>query len=239
MRIRLATVEDGPTLMPFARQTFSDTYVGHPKSTADPAQRVAYMDATFTPAAYERELAEEGALFFVCEDDDEDDKNKTVGPPAAANEGSGDRGAAVPHVSNGSNSGSTADFSGAATAQQRQRRYMGYAKVVVGGVDESLKVGTNPTTGLPQRPIRLQRLYVGKEYIGKKGVGKQLLLHCFGIAQTHKCDLMWLGTWGENKEAIAFYEKHGFHISGELYFQQGNQRRVNTLMQREIPLLGL
>ena len=196
LKIREATFEDAPTLLPFGRQTFIDTYVGHPKTTADPKDTYIYLDEAFSPPFFQNELATEGTKFFVCEEE-------------------------VPAAEEG----------GAPTTV-----IVAYAKVIIGAVEGTLKVGTNPKTGLPQRPIRLQRLYVGKQHIGKRGIGSMLLNHCFEVAKENKCDLFWLGMWGDNTPAVDFYKKHGFHEDGEITFTSNGKDFTNIIMQKVLDL---
>lgn len=111
---------------------------------------------------------------------------------------------------------------------------LGYAKLMLDATTEELKIRTDEETGKAQRPIRLQRLYVAKEHIGRRGVGSALLKECYVIAAENACDVMWLGTWDLNTLAVNFYRKNGFVKTGHIYFSLGENKHINDLMQKDL-----
>lgn len=56
--------------------------------------------------------------------------------------------------------------------------------------------------------IEIERIYVLKEYHGKK-VGQILYNQAIQIAKEKNASYIWLGVWEENQRAIHFYKKMG------------------------------
>ena len=68
--------------------------------------------------------------------------------------------------------------------------------------------------------ICLHRYYVTQKWHGK-GVALILLKHANEYAKASGAQAMWLGMWQHNQRALAFYQKHGFEIVGEVEYQFG------------------
>lgn len=74
----------------------------------------------------------------------------------------------------------------------------------------------------------------GKCYLGmltvdpqlqKKGIGKMLLIESEALAQFWDCDKIFMTVISVRKELIAWYEKHGFRLTGEKKpFPYGDER---------------
>ena len=284
MYLRVATIDDAPTLPPFARRCFHDTYVEHPDMAEVPRKVLFdYMDDSFSPATFAAEVAEEGATYLICAELVEGARNEEVGAGDSTNgEGKGRKVPAVastdpveapvpfapyeaafspttPSVVWGpprnlstnsvfaakdgekeeekgkgpeeENTATLAAANGAVGAE----RILGFARVVVNGRDPSLAIGKDPATGEAERPLRLHKLYVGREFIGRRGVGSMLLAASEGIGRANKCDFVWLGAWKPNTAAIGFYEKKGFRHANDMYFEMGGKQYVDTMMRKDLP----
>lgn len=272
MYLRVATIDDAPTLPPFARRCFHDTYVEHPDMAEVPRKVLFdYMDDSFSPATYAAEVAEEGATYLICAELVEGATKVEVGAGESTNgEEAGRKVLAVasadpvkapvpfvpyeaafspttpsvvwgPPRNISTSSGFAAkegekkegeEGNGAAGAE----RILGFARVVVNGRDPSLVIAKDPTTGEEsERPLRLHKLYVGREFIGRRGVGSMLLAAAEGIGRANKCDFVWLGAWKPNTAAIGFYEKKGFRHANDMYFEMGGKQYVDTMMRKDLP----
>jgi ribosomal protein S18 acetylase RimI-like enzyme len=100
----------------------------------------------------------------------------------------------------------------------------GYAKLRHGRLRSEL--GNKPC-------FEIARIYAVNKWIGK-GVGSALLQKCIDIAIEKKKQLLWLGVWKENHQAIAFYKRWGFEIFGEQDFLLGDDLQKDWLMKRKV-----
>lgn len=89
------------------------------------------------------------------------------------------------------------------------------------------------TESFPHDYIEIERIYVIKEFLGKK-VGKILFDKVIERACEINADGIWLGVWEKNERAIAFYEKNGFEIVGKHDFVLGEDLQTDLLMRRKI-----
>ena len=81
--------------------------------------------------------------------------------------------------------------------------------------------------------IEIERIYVIKEYIGKKA-GKTLMQTCLDIARREKYHGIWLGVWEHNARAISFYEQWGFKTVGTHPFLLGDDVQTDLLMEKKL-----
>jgi ribosomal protein S18 acetylase RimI-like enzyme len=100
----------------------------------------------------------------------------------------------------------------------------GYAKIKLDAREEGVS---------GERLLELCRLYALAKFIGK-GVGKNLMLEIFKIAEETSRDTVWLGVWEYNFRAQKFYEKFGFEKCGEHVFQLGSDPQIDWLLQKKI-----
>ncbi|TDX52652.1 GNAT family N-acetyltransferase [Orenia marismortui] len=101
---------------------------------------------------------------------------------------------------------------------------VGYFKLSFSKVHKSF--GTN-------KVIKLERLYLLKDYIGKK-IGKKLMLKAIEVAKDHNIEYLWLGVWKENKRAVDFYKSWGFEIFAEELFFLGEDTQEDWLMKKSL-----
>jgi ribosomal protein S18 acetylase RimI-like enzyme len=100
----------------------------------------------------------------------------------------------------------------------------GYAK---------LRKGTTPVELQGANAIELERLYVAKEFLGKR-VGQALMDHCLSKAREENFNTVWLGVWENNLRAIAFYKKCGFEKFGAHAFLLGTDLQTDHMMKIDI-----
>ncbi len=95
-------------------------------------------------------------------------------------------------------------------------------------------VDVNNPKELPDyHTLRISRIYVINQFIGK-GVGKLLMQTCIHKASSLKKDIVWLGVWEQNTNAINFYKHYGFQQFATEIFMLGTDPQTDLLMQ--IPL---
>jgi ribosomal protein S18 acetylase RimI-like enzyme len=103
-------------------------------------------------------------------------------------------------------------------------RIVGYAKVREGEKQKALG---------EERALELHRIYVDKDFFGKK-IGNILLETCLDYAKTSGYKTVWLGVWEHNAKAIAFYKKHGFEKFSAHVFVLGGDEQTDWLMKKDI-----
>lgn len=101
---------------------------------------------------------------------------------------------------------------------------VGYAK---------LKFDTREDCVSGEKTLELCRLYALDKFIGK-GIGKNLMLEFFKIAEENNCDVAWLGVWEFNYRAQEFYKKFGFEKVGEHIFQLGSDPQTDWIFERTV-----
>lgn len=101
---------------------------------------------------------------------------------------------------------------------------VGFAKLVVGSREQGIDAG---------RPAELNQLYVSSDRHGR-GLGRRLLEACATRAADAGCDVLWLGVWEKNPDAIGFYERVGFRRSGIHDFVLGSDVQTDVLMARPL-----
>lgn len=98
---------------------------------------------------------------------------------------------------------------------------VGYMKTNVGDAQMDIK---------DPEAFEIQRIYVLKEYHGKK-VGKILFDKALEIAKEGGYKYMWLGVWEHNPRAISFYKKNGFVEFGKHEFVLGTDVQTDIMMK--------
>ena len=79
--------------------------------------------------------------------------------------------------------------------------------------------------------LEIARLYSVKRAIGS-GVGATLMQRCIDDAAARGKQTLWLGVWGQNTRAIAFYQRWGFVEVGTQTFVLGHDRQTDNIMAR-------
>lgn len=96
-----------------------------------------------------------------------------------------------------------------------------------------IKLGKSQTEIREERGIEIERIYVLKEFYGKK-VGQVLFEKAMEIAREKGVDYVWLGVWEENMRAIKFYKKNGFKEFDKHIFKLGNEEQTDLMMKLEL-----
>jgi diamine N-acetyltransferase len=102
-----------------------------------------------------------------------------------------------------------------------EEKILGYLK---------LNFGPSQTEFRDEKAVEIERIYVLKEYHGKK-VGQLLYEQAIQIARQKKADYVWLGVWEKNPRAINFYKKNGFAEFDTHIFKLGDDEQTDILMK--------
>ncbi len=100
-------------------------------------------------------------------------------------------------------------------------KIIGYLKVNIGQSQTEIK---------DENSLEIERIYVLKEYQGKKA-GQFLYDKAIAIARSKKVNYVWLGVWEKNLRAIAFYKKNGFVEFNKHVFTLGEDKQTDIMMQ--------
>ena len=103
-------------------------------------------------------------------------------------------------------------------------RVIGYLKINFGQSQTELK---------DDKAVEIERIYVSKEFLGKK-VGQLLYEKAIEIAKQTNADYTWLGVWEENPRAINFYKKNGFVEFDKHIFKLGNDEQTDIMMKLDL-----
>lgn len=98
-----------------------------------------------------------------------------------------------------------------------------------------LRMRENPEVAhhLGKNTFELQRLYVQRDFHGKK-VADQLMEIACQEAINRKVDWLWLGVWERNFRAQRFYARWGFERFSEHTFWVGNDPQIDWLFRKRI-----
>lgn len=81
--------------------------------------------------------------------------------------------------------------------------------------------------------IEIQQIYVRKSH-QKQKVGVALMQKCIDTAISLEMDVIWLGVWEKNENALRFYEKSGFSRFGSHKFILGNDVQNDYLLSKSV-----
>lgn len=96
-----------------------------------------------------------------------------------------------------------------------------------------INFGQSQTELQDNKAVEIERIYVLKEYHGKK-VGQLLYDKAIKIAKQKNADYVWLGVWEENPRAINFYKKNGFVEFDKHIFKLGNDEQTDIMMKLKL-----
>jgi ribosomal protein S18 acetylase RimI-like enzyme len=94
-----------------------------------------------------------------------------------------------------------------------------------------VRVGHEPPELAGTRVLEVERLYVDKDYQGKK-IGLRLMENNMQYGLRNGYSVIWLGVWEHNTKAIRFYENRNFTAFGSHSFRLGNDLQTDILMKR-------
>ncbi|WP_268847257.1 GNAT family N-acetyltransferase [Flavobacterium aestivum] len=96
-----------------------------------------------------------------------------------------------------------------------------------------LNFGDAQTENANENALEIQRIYVLKEFHGKR-IGQLLLDEAIKVARQMAVNSIWLGVWEKNYNAIGFYTKNGFITFDKHLFLLGDDPQTDLLMKLEI-----
>ena len=96
-----------------------------------------------------------------------------------------------------------------------------------------LNFGDSQTELKDHKALEIERIYVSKEFHGKK-VGQFLYDKAIQIAKQKNAEYVWLGVWEENLRAISFYKKNGFVEFDQHIFKLGNDEQTDIMMKLKL-----
>ncbi len=102
-----------------------------------------------------------------------------------------------------------------------QDRKVGYIKINQSGAQSDLQ---------DDESIEVERIYIDSTCQGK-GLGTLLINHAKERAEELNLKYIWLGVWERNKDAIRFYERHGFEEISSHEFVMGDDIQTDILMK--------
>ena len=105
-----------------------------------------------------------------------------------------------------------------------ENKVIGYLKV---------NFGPSQTDVKDDKSLEIERIYVLKEFLGKK-VGQMLFDKAIQIAKQQDADYVWLGVWEHNPRAIQFYKKNGFVEFDRHIFLLGNDAQTDIMMKLKV-----
>ena len=93
--------------------------------------------------------------------------------------------------------------------------------------------GESQTEIKGENALEIERIYVQKEYQGKR-VGQLLYNKAFDIAKQNNVNYIWLGVWEKNPRAIRFYKKNGFSEFDKHIFKLGEDNQTDIMMRLQL-----
>lgn len=95
------------------------------------------------------------------------------------------------------------------------------------------------TEGLTEKKVvEIERFYVDKNLHGQQ-LGRKLMDCCVVWAKQNDFEVIWLGVWEKNPNAIKFYQKMGFEFLGKHTFVLGTDEQTDFTMRFDISLSNL
>ena len=93
-----------------------------------------------------------------------------------------------------------------------------------------LNIGAAQTEFQDQNGLEIERIYIDTPYLNR-GFGKKGIDFSISQAQKLKKNYIWLGVWEENPDAIRFYKKNGFKITGTHHYDMIAEIQTDYIMQ--------
>lgn len=93
-----------------------------------------------------------------------------------------------------------------------------------------LNIGTAQTEFQDQDGLEIERIYIDTPHLNK-GFGKKGIDFAISQAHTLEKNYIWLGVWEENPDAIRFYKKNGFKITGTHQYDMIAEIQTDYIMQ--------
>jgi diamine N-acetyltransferase len=101
---------------------------------------------------------------------------------------------------------------------------IGFAKLIKGHSTEGL-AGKNV--------VEIERFYVDKSFHGQQ-LGRKLMDFCLAWSIENNFEVIWLGVWEKNENAMKFYQKMGFEFLGKHTFVLGTEAQTDFTMKLDL-----
>lgn len=93
-------------------------------------------------------------------------------------------------------------------------------------------VSNHSAKGLEEEnAVEIERIYVRKAFHGMQ-LGRKLIDFCTDWAREKGFNVIWLGVWEHNQNAMRFYEKMSYERFGEHSFVLGDDNQTDYLMKK-------
>jgi len=96
-----------------------------------------------------------------------------------------------------------------------------------------LNVGTAQTEFQDQNGLEIERIYIDTPYLNK-GFGKKAIDFSISEALKLEKNYIWLGVWEENPDAIRFYKRCGFKVTGTHAYDMVAEIQTDYIMQYDL-----
>ena len=96
-----------------------------------------------------------------------------------------------------------------------------------------LNVGNAQTEFQDKNGLEIERIYIDSPYINK-GFGKKAIDFSISEAVKLEKNYIWLGVWEENPDAIRFYKRCGFKITGTHQYDMIAEIQTDYIMQYDL-----
>jgi ribosomal protein S18 acetylase RimI-like enzyme len=94
------------------------------------------------------------------------------------------------------------------------------------------------TKGLTaKKAVEIERFYVDKTLQGQQ-IGRKLMNFCVEWAIQNNFEVIWLGVWENNANAIKFYQKMGFEFLEKHTFILGTEVQTDFTMKLDLKCCG-
>ncbi len=104
---------------------------------------------------------------------------------------------------------------------ERDSKLIAYAKIRASDAPECVDCS---------EATELERIYVEHRFLGT-GVGQMLLDAAIEATRGNGHEVLWLGVWEHNPDAVAFYERFGFTTMGNKLFMMGADEQSDFIMR--------
>ena len=95
-------------------------------------------------------------------------------------------------------------------------------------------VKNRSTKGLEEKNVvEIERFYIDKSLQGQQ-LGRKLMDFCIEWSIENNFEIIWLGVWENNANAIKFYQKMGFEFLGKHSFVLGTEVQTDFTMKRNL-----
>lgn len=96
-----------------------------------------------------------------------------------------------------------------------------------------LNTGAAQTEQIAMNGLEVERIYIRKEF-KRCGLGRQLIDFAINHARKDNRELIWLGVWEKNEQALSFYQTFGFKEIGKHTFYVGRDQQTDLILVKKL-----